>query len=71
VGRVASRLLYLHEKWEQFVAHIDIWIQSLMPTTSYDVFAFRALLQEVVCSRRLVDPKASPGKLMFVVWVTG
>jgi hypothetical protein len=26
-----------------------------MPTTSYDVFAFRALLLEVVCGRRPVD----------------
>jgi serine/threonine protein kinase len=39
------------------------------PTTSSDVYAFGALLLEVVCGRRPVDPKAPPEKLMLVDWV--
>ncbi|KAM3714877.1 hypothetical protein ACJW30_01G368300 [Castanea mollissima] len=36
------------------------------PTTSSDVFAFGALLLEVVCGRRPIDPKALPEELMLV-----
>ncbi|XP_030928769.1 L-type lectin-domain containing receptor kinase S.4-like [Quercus lobata] len=39
------------------------------PTTSSDVFAFGALLLEVVCGRRPIDPKALPEELMLVEWV--
>ncbi|KAJ8766038.1 hypothetical protein K2173_020554 [Erythroxylum novogranatense] len=39
------------------------------PTTSSDVFAFGALLLEVVCGRRPVDPKALPEELILVDWV--
>ena len=39
------------------------------PTTSFDVFAFGALLLEVVCGRRPIDPKALPEELMLVDWV--
>jgi serine/threonine protein kinase len=39
------------------------------PTTSSDVYAFGALLLEVVCGRRPVDPKAPPEQLMLVDWV--
>ncbi|XP_059458988.1 L-type lectin-domain containing receptor kinase S.4-like [Corylus avellana] len=39
------------------------------PTTSSDVYAFGALLLEVVCGRRPVDPKAPPENLMLVDWV--
>jgi len=40
------------------------------PTTSSDVYAFGALLLEVVCGRRPVDPKASPENviLLDLVW---
>ncbi|KAK4579233.1 hypothetical protein RGQ29_029063 [Quercus rubra] len=39
------------------------------PTTSSDVFAFGALLLEVVCGRRPIDFKALPEELMLVEWV--
>ncbi|GMY08471.1 L-type lectin-domain containing receptor kinase S.4-like [Fagus crenata] len=39
------------------------------PTTSSDVFAFGALLLEVVCGRRPIEPKALPEELMLVDWV--
>lgn len=39
------------------------------PTTSSDVFAFGALLLEVVCGRRPVEPKALPEELILVDWV--
>ncbi|XP_059457897.1 L-type lectin-domain containing receptor kinase S.4-like [Corylus avellana] len=38
-------------------------------TTSSDVFAFGALLLEVVCGRRPIEPKALPEELMLVEWV--
>ncbi|CAL5322524.1 unnamed protein product [Camellia sinensis] len=39
------------------------------PTTSSDVFAFGALLLEVVCGRRPIEPKALPEQLILVDWV--
>lgn len=39
------------------------------PTRSSDVFAFGALLLEVVCGRRPVEPKALPEELILVDWV--
>ncbi|XVE69223.1 hypothetical protein DITRI_Ditri09bG0135000 [Diplodiscus trichospermus] len=39
------------------------------PTTSTDVFAFGALLLEVVCGRRPIEPKALPEELILVEWV--
>ncbi|KAL7586086.1 hypothetical protein Lser_V15G36197 [Lactuca serriola] len=39
------------------------------PTTSSDVFAFGALLLEVVCGRRPIELKASPEELILVDWV--
>ncbi|XP_057989593.1 L-type lectin-domain containing receptor kinase S.4-like isoform X2 [Hevea brasiliensis] len=39
------------------------------PTTSTDVFAFGALLLEVVCGRRPIEPKALPEELILVDWV--
>ncbi|KAL2928030.1 L-type lectin-domain containing receptor kinase S.4 [Bienertia sinuspersici] len=39
------------------------------PTESSDVFAFGALLLEVACGRRPVEPKASPEELFLVDWV--
>ncbi|KAD7480114.1 hypothetical protein E3N88_03250 [Mikania micrantha] len=39
------------------------------PTTNSDVFAFGALLLEVVCGRRPTEPKASPEELILVDWV--
>ncbi|KAK3031915.1 hypothetical protein RJ639_036711 [Escallonia herrerae] len=39
------------------------------PTTSSDVFAFGALLLEVVCGRRPIEPKALPEELLLVDWV--
>ncbi|KAF2318835.1 hypothetical protein GH714_011069 [Hevea brasiliensis] len=38
------------------------------PTTSSDVFAFGALLLEVVCGRRPIEPKALPEELILVDW---
>ncbi|XP_078428252.1 concanavalin A-like lectin protein kinase family protein [Wolffia australiana] len=38
-------------------------------TTSSDVFAFGALVLEVVCGRRPVEPKAQPEELILVDWV--
>ncbi|KAF5188498.1 L-type lectin-domain containing receptor kinase S.4 [Thalictrum thalictroides] len=38
-------------------------------TTSSDVFAFGALLLEIVCGRRPVEPKALPEELVLVDWV--
>ncbi|KAG6530481.1 L-type lectin-domain containing receptor kinase S.4-like [Zingiber officinale] len=38
-------------------------------TTSSDVFAFGALVLEVVCGRRPIDPKALPDELVLVDWV--
>ncbi|XP_061349737.1 L-type lectin-domain containing receptor kinase S.4-like [Gastrolobium bilobum] len=38
-------------------------------TTSSDVFAFGALLLEVVCGRRPIEPKALPEELILVDWV--
>ncbi|XP_059433210.1 L-type lectin-domain containing receptor kinase S.4-like [Corylus avellana] len=40
-----------------------------MPTSSSDVFAFGALLLEVVCGRRPIDPKASLEEVALVSWV--
>ncbi|PKI72346.1 hypothetical protein CRG98_007216 [Punica granatum] len=39
------------------------------PTTASDVFAFGALLLEVVCGRRPVEQKALPEELILVDWV--
>ncbi|KAA8534185.1 hypothetical protein F0562_031622 [Nyssa sinensis] len=39
------------------------------PTTSSDVFAFGALLLEVVCGRRPIESKALPEELILVDWV--
>ncbi|CAJ2640843.1 unnamed protein product [Trifolium pratense] len=39
------------------------------PTTSSDVFAFGALLLEVVCGRRPIEGKALPEELVLVDWV--
>ncbi|PIN01436.1 Serine/threonine protein kinase [Handroanthus impetiginosus] len=39
------------------------------PTASSDVFAFGALLLEVVCGRRPIEPKAMPEELILVDWV--
>ena len=38
-------------------------------TTSSDVFAFGALLLEVVCGRRPIEPKALPEQLVLVDWL--
>ncbi|KAK9168353.1 hypothetical protein Syun_000493 [Stephania yunnanensis] len=38
-------------------------------TTSTDVYAFGALLLEVVCGRRPIENKASPEELVLVDWV--
>lgn len=38
-------------------------------TTSSDVFAFGALLLEVACGRRPIEPKARPEELVMVDWV--
>ncbi|XP_010910689.2 L-type lectin-domain containing receptor kinase S.4 [Elaeis guineensis] len=38
-------------------------------TTSSDVFAFGALVLEVVCGRRPIDHKATPEELILVDWV--
>jgi len=40
-----------------------------LPTTSSNVFAFGALLLEVVCGRRPIDPNALPEELMLLDWV--
>ncbi|XP_062157399.1 L-type lectin-domain containing receptor kinase S.4-like [Alnus glutinosa] len=39
------------------------------PTTSSDVYAFGALLLEVICGRRPINPTASSEELMLVDWV--
>ncbi|XP_027941032.1 L-type lectin-domain containing receptor kinase S.4-like [Vigna unguiculata] len=39
------------------------------PTTSSDVYAFGALLLEVVCGRRPIEVKALPEELVLVDWV--
>lgn len=39
------------------------------PTTSSDVFAFGALLLEVVCGRRPIEQKALPEELILLDWV--
>ncbi|PSS33355.1 Legume lectin domain protein [Actinidia chinensis var. chinensis] len=39
------------------------------PTMSSDVFAFGALLLEIVCGRRPIEPKALPEELILVEWV--
>uniref|UniRef100_A0A7N1A2T7 non-specific serine/threonine protein kinase n=1 Tax=Kalanchoe fedtschenkoi TaxID=63787 RepID=A0A7N1A2T7_KALFE len=39
------------------------------PTTSSDVYAFGALLLEVVCGRRPIQPKAAPEEVILVDWV--
>lgn len=39
------------------------------PTTSSDIFAFGALLLEVACGRRPIEPKALPEELILVDWV--
>ncbi|XP_044461427.1 L-type lectin-domain containing receptor kinase S.4-like [Mangifera indica] len=39
------------------------------PTTSSDVYAFGALMLEVVCGRRPIEPKALPEELVLVEWV--
>lgn len=38
-------------------------------TTSSDVFAFGALVLEIVCGRRPIEPKAVPEELILVDWV--
>ncbi|KAL5549855.1 hypothetical protein UlMin_000031 [Ulmus minor] len=38
-------------------------------TTSSDVFAFGALLLEVACGRRPIEPKSTPEELVLVDWV--
>ncbi|XWS43749.1 hypothetical protein CRYUN_Cryun16bG0130600 [Craigia yunnanensis] len=38
-------------------------------TTSSDVYAFGALLLEVACGRRPIEPKALPEELLLVDWV--
>ncbi|XP_064983949.1 L-type lectin-domain containing receptor kinase S.4-like [Musa acuminata AAA Group] len=40
-------------------------------TTSSDVYAFGALVLEVVCGRRPVEPKALPEELVLVCWADG
>ncbi|KAJ0979541.1 hypothetical protein J5N97_015015 [Dioscorea zingiberensis] len=40
-------------------------------TTSSDVFAFGAVVLEVVCGRRPIEPKALPEELVLVDWVWG
>uniref|UniRef100_A0A2P2J961 non-specific serine/threonine protein kinase n=1 Tax=Rhizophora mucronata TaxID=61149 RepID=A0A2P2J961_RHIMU len=39
------------------------------PTKSSDVFAFGAVLLEVVCGRRPIEPRALPEELILVDWV--
>ncbi|XP_047322459.1 L-type lectin-domain containing receptor kinase S.4 [Impatiens glandulifera] len=39
------------------------------PTTASDVFAFGALLLEVVCGRRPIEAKALPEELILVDWI--
>lgn len=39
------------------------------PSTSSDIFAFGALLLEVVCGRRPIEMKAMPEELVLVDWV--
>ncbi|KAM7270608.1 hypothetical protein ACFE04_029822 [Oxalis oulophora] len=39
------------------------------PTTNSDVFAFGALILEVVCGRKPIEPKALPEELILVDWV--
>nr|GMD59057.1 L-type lectin-domain containing receptor kinase S.4-like [Ipomoea batatas] len=39
------------------------------PSTSSDVFAFGALLLEIVCGRRPIEQKALPEELILVEWV--
>ncbi|CAA2997656.1 L-type lectin-domain containing receptor kinase S.4-like isoform X1 [Olea europaea var. sylvestris] len=39
------------------------------PTTSSDVFAFGALLLEIVCGRKPIEVKALPEELILVDWV--
>ncbi|KAL5164173.1 L-type lectin-domain containing receptor kinase S.4 [Glycine soja] len=39
------------------------------PTTSSDVYAFGALVLEVVCGRRPIEVKAQPEELVLVEWV--
>ncbi|KAK9284088.1 hypothetical protein L1049_012348 [Liquidambar formosana] len=39
------------------------------PTTSSDVFAFGALLLEIICGRRPIERKALPEELFLVDWV--
>ncbi|XP_008801603.2 L-type lectin-domain containing receptor kinase S.4-like [Phoenix dactylifera] len=39
------------------------------PTSSSDVFAFGAVVLEVVCGRRPIEPRAMPEELVLVDWV--
>ncbi|KAF3970328.1 hypothetical protein CMV_005971 [Castanea mollissima] len=49
---------------------IEAWELDIgKPTKSTDVFAFGALLLEVVCGRRPIELKALPEELMLVDWV--
>ncbi|XP_010534518.1 PREDICTED: L-type lectin-domain containing receptor kinase S.4 [Tarenaya hassleriana] len=43
--------------------------KSGKPTTSADVFAFGAVLLEMVCGRRPIEAKALPEELVLVDWV--
>ncbi|KAG5068826.1 hypothetical protein JHK85_001203 [Glycine max] len=71
---VASALLYLHEGYEPVVIHRDVKANNVLldgkSTPSSDVFAFGALLLEVACGLRPVDPKAMPKDVVLVdcVW---
>ncbi|MCI48531.1 L-type lectin-domain containing receptor kinase S.4-like, partial [Trifolium medium] len=44
-------------------------LRTGIATTSSDVFAFAALLLEVVCGRRPIDLKALQEELVLVDWV--
>ncbi|ERN07982.1 hypothetical protein AMTR_s00012p00253570 [Amborella trichopoda] len=39
------------------------------PTTESDIFSYGAVLLEVVCGRRPIEPQGSPGEAVLVDWV--